>query len=124
LLLSGFTDTAIYIAHFWHIFGHADFMAHLELTDEIIPSLSPRQQLEEFYDRNFAAGGSFGLRVGAGGKRSYFLIYSLHGHRRRMTLGAYPTLSLSEARSKAQGLLRMVAQGRDPARELRLYRRS
>ncbi|MCB0325463.1 MAG: integrase arm-type DNA-binding domain-containing protein, partial [Bdellovibrionales bacterium] len=97
-------------------------MPSLRLTDELVRTLEPTGGQEEFYDRSFRAGGSFGVRVGAGGRRAFFLIFSLHGRRKRITLGRYPVVSLSQARARALEVLRAVADGRDPAAEQRTYR--
>ncbi|MCC6954966.1 MAG: integrase arm-type DNA-binding domain-containing protein [Deltaproteobacteria bacterium] len=98
-------------------------MAHIELSETLLSSLKTDRLQEEFYDRGFALGGSFGLRVNRGGKRSFFLIYSIGNRRRRMTLGIYPLLSLAAAREKAREILLEVSQGRDPAAIYRRYRK-
>lgn len=92
-------------------------MAEIYLSEEIIPGLRAQNFQEEFYDKDFSLGGSFGLRVGKGGRKVFFLIYNLNGKRRRMTLGRYPVIGLEEARDKAVSVIRLVSQGRDPARE-------
>lgn len=114
-------------AHLSHIFWATVFpfgvlkftMAEVLLSDETISDLATRKSQEEFYDRDFPLGGSFGLRVGKGGRKAFFLIYNLNGKRRRMTLGCYPVIGLEEARYRATSLIRLVEQGRDPARESR-----
>ena len=92
-------------------------MPELKLTELGISSLSTEKAQEEFYDSAFELGGSFGVRVSAGGKKVFFYIYSLAGRRRRMTLGTFPILSLSDARAKAAEVARLVETGRDPARD-------
>ncbi|HKF63625.1 MAG TPA: tyrosine-type recombinase/integrase [Dongiaceae bacterium] len=59
----------------------------------------------------------FGLRVSAGGRRAWVLLYRHGTLKRRLTLGPYPDLPLSAARDKARDHLREVAHGRDPAAE-------
>ena len=59
----------------------------------------------------------FGLRVSAGGRRAWVLVYRHGAQKRRLTLGPYPDLSLASARDKAKDHLREVAHGRDPAGE-------
>jgi integrase len=59
----------------------------------------------------------FGLRVSWTGKKTWVIFYR-HNHRaRRMTLGAYPAMSLADARERARKALNAVDDGRDPALE-------
>lgn len=76
----------------------------------------------EIYDAGFTLPGSFGLRIGAGGRKSFFLIFRLNGKRKRLTLGYWPILDLATARAMAVDYLSQVADGRDPASELRRYK--
>ncbi len=92
-------------------------MAPTSLTDELVRSLQTSKLQEEIYDSGFDGKGSFGLRIGAGGKRAFFLIYTLNGKRRRITIGPYPQVSLAFARERALSLLRRVRRGFDPAAE-------
>jgi len=57
-----------------------------------------------------------GLRVSFGGKKAWTLMYRHNGLLRRMSIGAYPTIGLSEARRLARHLLLEAATGHDPAR--------
>ena len=59
----------------------------------------------------------FGLRVSAGGRRAWVLLYRHGTLKRRLTLGPYPDLPLGAARDKAKDHQREVAHGRDPAAE-------
>jgi len=59
----------------------------------------------------------FGLRVSLGGKKSWIVIYRHNGRCRRMTIGAFPTLGLADARALATKKLRAAAAGEDPAQE-------
>ena len=111
-----------------HIFGRAVFlllglMAFLALTDSSLASLSTSKAQEEIYDSSFRLSGSFGIRLSSTGRKVFFFIYSLHGKRKRLTLGTYPALSLTEARKQALEYVRCVAAGRDPQGELRSYSR-
>lgn len=96
-------------------------MASIDLTEHALSVLQTTLSQEEFYDSRFFAGGSFGVRVSKTGRKVFFLIYSLNGRRKRMTLGTYPMMSLSEARSRAIEIRQMVDRGRDPAAENRTY---
>ncbi len=57
----------------------------------------------------------FGLRVSAGGAKTFILMYRAGGRKRRLTLGRYPVLSLAEARQRALTALAGVGRGVDPA---------
>jgi integrase len=65
-----------------------------------------------------------GLRVSFGGKKSWTLMYRHNGLLRRMTIGPYPTIGLSEARRQARQLLLEAATGQDPARRKQEARRA
>ncbi len=57
------------------------------------------------------------LVVQPSGVKSWATRYRHAGVPRKLTLGAYPLLSLAAAREKAREALRAVAEGRDPAAE-------
>jgi integrase len=58
-----------------------------------------------------------GVRVAAGGGKSYLAQYTLGGQKRRIPLGACSAISLAAARAAVQEILGLVATGRDPAAE-------
>ncbi len=63
-------------------------------------------------------GGGLYLNVGPTGKKSWlFMWVPKGGKRREMGLGAYPTLTLAKARSRASECRRAVEDGRDPIAE-------
>ncbi len=103
-------------------FGAFDFaMAFVELTDDLVHSLSASTAQVEYYDYTFTAGGSFGVRVTPPrGTKSFFVIYSINGRRKRMTLGRYPVLSLAKAKAQAFDVIRQAQAGQDPAAQSRL----
>lgn len=85
------------------------------LTDMAVRKLTPPDSGQrELWDSKI---GGFGVRVSAGGTKSFVLMYRVHGRQRRMTLGRYPDLLLADARNLAQRALADVASGRDPAGE-------
>jgi integrase len=55
-----------------------------------------------------------GVRITAGGHRAFVLRYVAQGRERRMTLGAYPTLTLTAAREIARSRKGEVVKGGDP----------
>jgi integrase len=66
----------------------------------------------EKYDREIRG---FGIRVTDRGVRSYILLYTHGGRRRRYTIGRIGEIGLEEAREKARELRGLIRQGRDPA---------
>lgn len=56
------------------------------------------------------------------GKARWFFRYTLYGRQRETGLGKFPLISLSEARSKAEELRKIVANGEDPVRLKRRQR--
>lgn len=76
------------------------------LTDVALRTLKPRGEQYAVMDDSLP---SFGVRVGRQGTLSFFVMYTVHGRRRRDTLGRFPTLSLSDARKLArQRLTRLI----------------
>ncbi len=55
----------------------------------------------------------FGLRVSQGGTRAWVMMIRAAGRKRRITLGAYPALSLAEARAKCHALFVPAPTSRD-----------
>src|SRR5436190_6406686 len=59
----------------------------------------------------------FGLRLRAGGSRTFIVQYALGGRQRRMTIGTAKILDAAKARQTARNLLAKVRLGHDPAVE-------
>src|SRR5258708_22144048 len=57
------------------------------------------------------------LVVQPSGAMSFAIRYRHAGQPRKLTLGAYPAISLETARSLGSKALRVAAEGRDPAKE-------
>jgi len=81
------------------------------LTDLQIRKCAPRSRRFEIWDARLPG---FGLRVSPLGRKSFVLLYRHKGRARRLTLGRYPILSLSEARNRAIEALALVARDLDP----------
>jgi integrase len=64
----------------------------------------------------------FGLRVNAGGSKSFFLNYRFDGHERRHTIGPFPRWSVTAARERAKELRIQIDKGLDPAGDKRARR--
>src|SRR6266571_7011557 len=78
-------------------------------VDAVKPSESGRA---DYFDTHAP---NVGLRVAEGGRKTWFVMYRIHGRLRRLTLGTYPALSLADARDKALKAKHDVAEGDDPA---------
>src|SRR6056297_1799592 len=72
-------------------------------------------------NRNVAVGGVDGLllQVTPTGARSWLLRATVKGKRRQIGLGAYPDVTLAQARERARGVKDMIWQGIDPLAEKR-----
>lgn len=90
-------------------------MPRIKLTDRALKALHTEKASEEFVDQDFKHG-EFGVRISSSGRKSFFLRYRVSGKRRRLPLGTYPSLSLSEARTKALEAVIGVHDGKDPAK--------
>jgi integrase len=88
-------------------------MPSIKLTAKTVENAKPPASGRiEYWD---AALPGFGLRVTEKSAKSWTILYRLHGRNRRATLGAYPTLSLADARDRAREMLRQIGKGNDPA---------
>ena len=71
-------------------------MTKLAFTDAAVKRLKPpKAGQEDVFDKGYPG---LALRLSYGGKRSWVYFYSINGRLRRITLGAYPALSLADAR--------------------------
>jgi integrase len=85
------------------------------LTDRTLKALKPAK-LGERYEILDATQPSLAIRVTSGGAMTFVLRSRFPGspHFTRKALGAYPTLSLGEARERAREWLQLIAKGIDP----------
>lgn len=81
----------------------------MTLSDLQIKKLAPKKTRFEVSD-----GKGLSLRIMPTGKKTWVFRYMIEGTARRMTLGAYPTISLSEAREKQSLAMQDVERGIDP----------
>jgi integrase len=97
-------------------------MPVVNLTARFVVTLKPPPTGQVDYRDDGVPG--FGLRVSAGGRKSWVVVYRQGGRLRRLTLGVYPHLELAAARAKARDALHEVGQGGDPARTKQEDRRA
>ena len=87
-----------------------------QFTDAQINDLKPRNKRAILFEKG---GKGFGLRIEPSGRKSFFLEYRFgeaeERRNRVLTIGKYPTVSLTEARSIASQSLSQVEQDIDPA---------
>lgn len=95
-------------------------MASVIFSDLFLKRLKPNPggQFQRFDKKT----PGLGIRVSPGGTKAFVLCYRIARRNRRLALGRYPTMSLSEARERAREGLGQVARGIDPANEKCLAR--
>lgn len=81
----------------------------MALTALQVKQFRPKNQRFEILDQN-----GLYIRIMPTGRKSWVFRYNFNGTARRMTLGSYPALSLSEAREKHALALQDVDKGVDP----------
>ena len=84
----------------------------MSLNDAKIRTLKPS-------DKPFKVSDSHGLylRVKPGGSRHWYLKYRISGKESRIALGAYPAISLSDARQQREGIRKMLALNINPVQQ-------
>ena len=88
-------------------------MAKRALTAAALDRLKPPATGQvEIFDNGYPG---LAVRLSHGGGRSWVYFYRLHGKQRRLTFGAYPGLSLAEAREAWRTAKAAVERGQDPA---------
>jgi integrase len=90
-------------------------MPKINFTAKKLESLKPGTERIDYWDDSFPG---LVLRVTPGGEKVFSLMYRIGGHRRRLTLGAFPfVVSLADAREQAGDALKLVKKGIDPIEE-------
>ena len=74
---------------------------------------SPAQGQRDYFDKGYPG---LALRVSYGGAKTWIYLYRLRGKLKRMTLGRYPALSLSDARQAWRNANTTLGRGDDPAK--------
>ena len=98
-------------------------MPHTKLNDATVKALAPPVSGQVTHWDATLPG--FGLRIAAGGTKTWLVQYRLGGRTgkvQRLTLGRYPLLGVADARDKAKEALAAVVQGEDPAGDKRAER--
>ena len=75
---------------------------------------------EEIFDAQVQG---FGIRIGQR-DRAFFFVRRVNGEKMRFSLGHYPAVTLSKARSQALDILNQIKKGEDPREDSRRRRRA
>lgn len=81
------------------------------------------KRIESLAEGKYSDGAGLWFQRRGDGGAQWFLRVTIHGRRREMGLGAYPEVSLKEARTAAEGWRAVVRQGLDPIKERERLRR-
>ncbi len=84
----------------------------LPLKDTQIKAAKAKEKDYKLFD-----GGGLYLLVTKGGGKLWYLKYRINGKEKKIALGAYPVISIRDARAKREELKKMIAQGIDPSEE-------
>ena len=84
-------------------------MRNMRLTDRKIKSIVATGKEQSFSDGNCLV-----LRVRANGTKSWRFKYTVNKKVTKISLGAYPAVTLAEARSVAVNYMQLLAKGTDP----------
>lgn len=99
-------------------------MPKIKFTAVLIKNLKPGAKSVEYFETGREKGaGALGMRVSPKGKRTWFLAYSVGGHKtKKTTLGVFPEMTLKGARDEAINVMADINDGNDPQQEKADYR--
>ena len=89
-------------------------MPRMKLTDRGVKHLQTQLVQNDYWD---TVTPGLALRVSSTGRKVWTVRYLANGKKRRLKLGVYPNMSLSDARDAARDALRDSHAGEDPAQE-------
>ena len=81
------------------------------LTERVVKAAEVGERKYVIFDEDCAG---FGLCVFESGRKGFILIYRAAGRQRRMTIGTWPSWSVTAARDEAKRLKRDIDRGEDP----------
>ncbi len=87
----------------------------MKLTKSKVDKLPVPEKGQKLYRDGELKG--FGIRVGAGGTKTFFVEKRINGRVKRITIDKYPALTTEEARDEAKALLGLIAKGGNPIAE-------
>lgn len=86
----------------------------MKFTDASLKAFKSKTERYEAWETN---GKGFGLRVSPAGRKTFIFMYRFNGVARRMTIGTYPALTLSEAHELHAKARQKLEKGIDPGVE-------
>ncbi|MEI4481156.1 MULTISPECIES: tyrosine-type recombinase/integrase [unclassified Phyllobacterium] len=87
----------------------------MPLTDTMIKSLKPQDK-----QRKVSDGGSLYLLIKPNGSKLWNMAFSFDGKQGVLSFGAYPIVSLADARKRRDDAKRLLAKGINPARQAKM----
>jgi len=93
-------------------------MPHVKLTKALIDKFPIPEAGQVFYRDQEMKG--FGVRVTAGGVKSFFIEREINRQNRRKTLGRVGVLTVDQARQLAREFMVEIARGNDPIQAQKL----
>jgi len=92
----------------------------MRFTKRFIESITPTDKRQVFFDDDFTG---FALRVSPNGRKTFYYSYRVGkgrgAEKNWFMLGAFPAMTVEQARQKAKDTAAVVQQGIDPAKALR-----
>lgn len=86
----------------------------MSLTDTAIKKLKPSEKCKPNRPDKYADGGGLWLYVRNTGNKVFMAVYRYMGKQHEITLGKYPAMSLSHARSENLKIRELLEQGKNP----------
>lgn len=87
------------------------------VTPNVFKRFKNPQLKVPFQTRKLSDSHGLYLLVNPGGSRIWYLKYRFNGEVSRVSLGAYPLVSLAEARQQSDGIRKLLAQNINPAQQ-------
>ncbi|MCU0883545.1 MAG: Arm DNA-binding domain-containing protein, partial [Beijerinckiaceae bacterium] len=82
----------------------------MPLSDVALRSAKPTDSIQKLSD-----GGGLQLWIMPNGSKLWRLAYRFDGKQKKLSVGRYPSVGLSEARAKREEAKSLLAMGRDPS---------
>jgi integrase len=90
-------------------------MMKVKFTDRTVLNLKAKESRYDVREDSAHGNGTLGMRVSPNGHKAWQFYYTVNGRNRRMTLGAYPTMSVAQAHSAGAEAMQKLDAGVDPA---------
>ena len=87
-------------------------------SDRRARSLKPKSKRYEVWGSSNYGLGNLGIRVFPTGKKTWIYMYRWQGKAKRLSLGAFPAVSVAEAHRRYAELLKLMEMGENPSGRL------